>query len=79
MTRTAWIVTSALGALLVAAVIVGLVIVGQLNTQADQRAFEDCMARKGHAVNEQAPPLSGDGEVAAYIDDLAAAAAACRG
>jgi hypothetical protein len=77
MTRTAWIVTGSLGALLGAAIIVGIIILGEIRAQETQRAFEDCMARHGHAVDDEMPAIDNDDDLDAYMNDRLIAADRC--
>lgn len=65
-----------LAALLIAAVIVGVVILNTLRTQAENDAYQDCMARYGY-VADAPPPVVSEEDQDSYIEDIAAAAEAC--
>jgi hypothetical protein len=73
-TRIVVIVGSAVGALLVATIIVGVVILNTLRAQAENAAYQDCMARYGFAADTP-PPATTDEN--AYIEAITAAAEAC--
>lgn len=77
MNTRALIVVGSGIAVLLAGVIVALVLVlGQLQSQASQDAYEDCMARYGFIADAPAPAMS-EGEAAEYIDALGEAASRC--
>lgn len=73
--RLILIVGGALAALLVAILVVVLMVFNQMRADAENRAYQQCMARYGYAADEGAvvPPDEQD----AYIDSLVAAAEAC--
>lgn len=74
--RVLYIVLGAIAALLVVVVVLLAVLLSTINAQADQRNFEDCMARQGFSVDEQAP-LMDESDASVYIDGLADAAEFC--
>lgn len=75
-TRVIVIVGAAVAALLVATIVVGVVILNTLRSQAENQSYQDCMARYGHAVDAPAPDVAED-DMRAYTEDLVKAANAC--
>lgn len=73
--RITLIVGGALAALLIAVLVVGIMVFNQMRTDAENRAYQQCMARYGYAADEGAvvPEDAQD----AYIESLVAAAEAC--
>jgi hypothetical protein len=76
MTRTAWIVSGCLAALLAAVIVVGIVLVGEVRGQTERQAFSDCMARQGFPIDEPADVTDED-DVDPYINAMADAAEFC--
>lgn len=74
-TRIIVIVGSAVAALLIAAIIVGAVILNTLRQQAENDAYQDCMARHGYASD--APPPAATDDQDEFLEGIAAAAEAC--
>ena len=75
-TRVVIVASSIIGALLVAVLIVGIVLVNTINAEAEREQYQDCMARYGFAADERVPDVSED-DLRAYVDEIAAAAEAC--
>ncbi|MFE7067478.1 hypothetical protein [Microbacterium sp. NPDC057658] len=75
-TRIIVIVGSAVAALLIAAIIVGVVILNTLRAQAENEAYQECMARHGYAADAPAPAVA-DEDQEEYLQDIVAAAEAC--
>lgn len=78
MRATVLWVGGVVAALLIAAIVVGVILINTLSAQADQRAYEDCMARYGYAVDEPAN-LGPYDDTDEYIVGMAARAEECRG
>lgn len=62
--------------LLVAAIIVGIVLVNTIRAEAERQAFKDCMARQGYAADELAAPIT-DEKMYGYIGKMTDAARFC--
>lgn len=75
-TRIIVIVGSAVAALLIAAIIVGAVILNTLRQQAENDAYQDCMARHGFAADAP-PPAVGEDDQDAFLEAITAAAEEC--
>lgn len=75
-TRIIVIVGSAVAALLVAAIIVGAVILNTLRQQAENDAYQECMARHGYAADAP-PPAAGEADQDDFLRDITAAAEEC--
>lgn len=78
-TRIIVIVGAAVAALLVAAIIVGVVILNTLRAQAENDAYQACMARHGFAADAPPPAVDNEDEADVYLDGIVAAAEECSG
>lgn len=76
-TRVVVIVGSVIAALLVAVTIALFLVLGEMQRQADNASYQDCMARYGFEADAPAPPMSDDRDADAYIDSMVDAAEAC--
>lgn len=75
-TKRVVIISSAVvGALLVAVLVVGIVLLNTVNAQADKERYQDCMASYGFEAGS--PPDAGDDEVDSLIDQMVDAAEFC--
>ena len=63
--------------LLVAAIVVGVVLVNTIRAEADEQQYRDCMARHGFAFDEAPPAVTTDGELDQYASAISAAAEDC--
>lgn len=75
-TKVTLIVGSVVAALLVAAIIVGVMILNTMRAEAENDAYQDCMARHGFAADGP-PPSVAEGDEDDYLDAIVAAAAEC--
>ncbi|KKX96684.1 hypothetical protein AAY78_15305 [Microbacterium sp. Ag1] len=70
------IVGSAVAALLVATIIIGVVILNTLRAQAENEAYQECMARYGFSADAP-PPVVGEDSQDEHLNAITTAAEAC--
>lgn len=74
--RLVVIASSVVGALLVVAIVVGVVLLNTMNAQAEDARYRDCMASQGFGPGSPAD-VTTDDQVEAYFEDAIDAANFC--
>lgn len=78
MKRLVIIFGSVIAALLIAVVVVGVVLLNTIQAEADEAAYQACMARQGFPHDAPPPVITDDDEMDTYIDAIMAAAERCH-